>query len=108
MRAERDFEFDLLIHSPVRLAVLSVLSELEDADFVFLRETVGATDGNLSTHLARLEEAGYVRIRKAFANRKPRTTCAITPKGRKAFVAYLEHLERIVRTHRGVKGGRYA
>ena len=96
MSREHILELDPLIHAPVRLAVLSILVGVEDADFVFLRESVGTTDGNLSTHLAKLEEAGYVRIRKAFVGKKPHTTCAITKRGRRAFLAYLEQLERIV------------
>ena len=101
MNHEHILELDPLVHAPVRLAVLSVLAGAEDADFVFLRESIGTTDGNLSTHLARLEEAGYVRIRKAFVGKKPHTTCAITRRGRKAFVAYLEQLERIVQGQKG-------
>jgi len=96
MCPERILDLDPLVHAPVRLAVLSILAGVKDADFVFLRESVGATDGNLSTHLAKLEQAGYIRIKKAFAGKKPHTTCGITAKGRKAFIAYLEQLERIV------------
>ncbi len=101
MSHEHILELDPLVHAPVRLAVLSVLAGVEDADFVFLRESIGTTDGNLSTHLARLEEAGYVRIRKTFVGKKPHTTCAMTRKGRKAFVAYLGQLERIVQGQKG-------
>ena len=101
MSHEHILELDPLVHAPVRLAVLSVLAGVEDADFVFLRESIGTTDGNLSTHLARLEEAGYVRIRKTFVGKKPHTTCGITRKGRKAFVTYLEQLERIVQGQKG-------
>ena len=96
MNREGIFDLDPLVHAPVRLAVLSLLAGVEKADFVFLRESVGTTDGNLSTHLAKLEQAGYVRIRKTFLKKKPHTTCAITAKGRRAFVAYLEQLEQIV------------
>ncbi len=101
MSHEHILELDPLVHAPVRLAVLSVLAGVKDADFVFLRGAIGTTDGNLSTHLARLEGAGYVRVRKTFVGKKPHTTCAITRRGRKAFVAYLEQLERIVQGQRG-------
>jgi DNA-binding transcriptional ArsR family regulator len=100
MSHEHVLELDPLVHAPVRLAVLSILIGVEDADFVFLRDSVGTTDGNLSTHLARLEQARYVRIKKTFVGKKPHTTCAITKRGRKAFLAYLGQLERIVTRQR--------
>jgi DNA-binding MarR family transcriptional regulator len=97
---ERGFELDPLIHAPVRLKVLTVLSEAADADFVHLRNQTGTTDGNLSRHLTKLEEAGYIRVRKGFAGKKPKTTCSLTAKGRRAFVAYLDELARIVESAR--------
>jgi DNA-binding transcriptional ArsR family regulator len=96
MNREHILELDPLVHAPVRLAALSVLADVEDADFVFLRDSIGTTDGNLSAHLTKLEEAGYVKIKKAFVGKKPHTTCAITRRGRRAFVTYLKQLERIV------------
>ena len=84
---------DPVIHSQVRLAVLSVLVTVREAGFNFLRTATETTDGNLSTHLAKLEEAGYVRVKKSFAGKKPRTTCALTEKGRSAFSRYLKALE---------------
>lgn len=89
-------KLDPLVHAPIRLAILTLLADLERADFVFLREATETTDGNLSTHLRKLNEAGYVSIRKRFIGNKPRTTCAITKKGRRAYLRYLEQLERIV------------
>lgn len=83
---------DPVVHAQLRLAVLSVLVGVRSAEFTFLRETTGATDGNLSTHLAKLEEAGYVSVRKAFRGRKPVTSYAITAKGRQAFERYVEAL----------------
>ncbi|MBN1938173.1 MAG: transcriptional regulator [Candidatus Aminicenantes bacterium] len=85
---------DPIIHAPVRLAVLSLLVEAREADFNFLKTAAGTTDGNLSVHLAKLEEAGYIRIRKSFRGKKPLTTCALTEKGRTAFLDYLKSLER--------------
>ena len=103
--SERILELDPLVHAPVRLAVLSILAEAEGADFVFLREATGTTDGNLSSHLAKLESAGYVVIRKSFVEKRPHTTCSITRKGRRAFVGYLEQLARIVESSRVPKEG---
>ena len=89
-------ELDPLIHAPVRLAILSLLSGAEEAEFVYLREQVGATDGNLSIHLARLEEAGYVAVRKKFVGRKPRSFYRLTSKGRAAFAGYLTQLKALL------------
>jgi len=84
---------DPVIHAPVRLAVLSLLLSVREADFVYLKSAAGTTDGNLSVHLTKLEEAGYVAIRKSFRGKKPSTTCALTERGRKAFLEYLKSLE---------------
>jgi len=84
---------DPLIHSPLRLAVLSVLVSVQQADFNFLKKATDATDGNLSTHLAKLEEAGYIRMKKSFRDKKPLTTCSLTDKGRAAFGRYVKALE---------------
>lgn len=87
---------DETIHQKVRLGIMSALMARGECDFRFLKETLGVTDGNLSIHLARLEEAGYISVRKEFVQRKPRTTYTPTKKGEKAFQAYLAVLERIV------------
>jgi len=84
---------DPVIHAHVRLAVLSILASASDADFNFLKSATGATDGNLSTHLAKLEEAGYVRIKKSFRGRKPLTKCLLTERGRLALSRYVKALE---------------
>jgi DNA-binding PadR family transcriptional regulator len=97
MDHELILNLDPVIHAPVRLAVLSLLAGVENADFIYLRESTDTTDGNLSTHLSRLEEAGYIAIQKTFQGKKPRTVCAITEKGREAFIRYFEELEKIVR-----------
>lgn len=78
---------DPTIHAPIRLAVMTALSGVEGADFTYLLGITGATDGNLATHLRRLEEAGYVNIRKSFRRRRPHTRYRLTPKGRDAFAA---------------------
>ncbi len=87
---------DDVIHSRLRLAVMAVLASVERMEFTVLRDKVRATDGNLSVHLRKLEEAGYVRIEKRFADRKPRSDCSITEPGRAAFRAYVEQLGRMV------------
>jgi DNA-binding MarR family transcriptional regulator len=86
-------KLDPLLHSELRLAVMSVLVELEEADFVYLRETAKATAGNLSVQLDKLSEAGYILVEKTFEGKKPRTICRITPVGLAAFEAYVEALK---------------
>ena len=86
-------KLDPLLHSELRLAVMSMLVELEEADFVYLRETANATAGNLSVQLDKLSEAGYILIEKTFEGKKPRTICRITPEGLNAFEAYVEALK---------------
>src|SRR5262245_1871118 len=88
-------QIDDVIHGRVRLGVMAFLSAAEAAEFNTLKEKVGATDGTLSGHLRRLEEAGYIAIDKSFRNRRPLTTARITADGRKAFKRYLEALGRL-------------
>jgi len=95
----RDFDYqklDELIHSRIRLAIMAVLIAVDDAEFIFLREKIGATDGNLSIHLKKLEDAGYVSVTKQFVAKKPVTSYKLTRKGRKAFEKYLDNLEKMV------------
>lgn len=82
-------QLDPLIHAPVRLAVMTLLAQVVEADFSYLKEATGATDGNLSTHLTKLEDANYIRMKKGFIGKKPRTTCTITETGRDAYSGYL-------------------
>jgi DNA-binding MarR family transcriptional regulator len=96
----QDFSYqqlDDIIHSRIRLAILSVLIAIDEADFIFLREKVGATDGNLSTHLRKLEEAEYISVQKQFVDKKPQTTYKLTSKGRTAFEAYVNRLEAMIK-----------
>ena len=83
-------KLDPLLHSELRLAVMSVLVNLEEADFVYLREATGATAGNLSVQLDKLSEAGYITIEKGFKGKKPQTLCRISPAGLQAFSDYVE------------------
>ena len=89
-----------IIHQPVRLRIMASLATLDrhdQVDFAYLRDLHQLTDGNLGAHLAKLEQAGYIDVDKAFVDRKPRTFVAITPKGRRAFREHVKALERIVR-----------
>lgn len=86
-------ELDPLLHSELRLAVMSLLMSVEEADFGFLREQTGATAGNLSVQLDKLQKAGYIRVEKTFRGRMPRTVCTVTEQGVSAFEAYAEALK---------------
>ena len=86
---------DDVIHGRIRLGVVAYLSAVDSALFGELRDQVGATDGNLSAHLRKLEDAGYVRAEKSFVNRKPQTRLALTPAGRKAWKAWLDRIEAL-------------
>jgi len=93
MHSEKFSQLDLVIHSQIRLAVLSILMSVKSADFNYLKKTVGTTDGNLSIHLSKLEESGYISVKKSFKGKKPLTTCSLTEKGKDAFMKYLRALE---------------
>lgn len=90
-------EIDDVIHGRVRLAVMAFLSGAGAADFLELREKIGVTDGNLSVHIRKLEEAGYVEIEKRFRDRRPHTICRMTDKGREAWIAYIARMENLIR-----------
>lgn len=99
MVSESNFDhsqLDDLIHSRIRLAVMAVLASVKRAEFTFIRDKINATDGNLSTHLRKLEENGYVAINKRFEGRKPVTDVELTQKGRDAFATYVKHLEGLL------------
>lgn len=103
-----DFDYqqlDDIIHSRIRLAIMALLASLETAEFTYIREKTGATDGNLSVHLKKLEEAEYISVTKTFVDRKPVTIYTLNKKGRKAFELYVERLEQLLKqsTHFGVE-----
>jgi DNA-binding transcriptional ArsR family regulator len=79
---------DRVVHEPARLAIMAVLSACRSADFAFLLNATGLGKGNLSSHLSKLKDAGYVEITKSFKGSYPNTSCALTAEGRKAFNAY--------------------
>ena len=87
---------DEIIHGRVRLGIMAVLSGVETADFNTLKARLQTTDGNLSVHLRKLEDAGFVTVTKRFEGRKPLTEAAMTPEGRRAFVAYLDAMQGLV------------
>ena len=85
-----------LINEPARLAIMAALYDLEEADFVFLHRITGLTRGNLSSHIYKLAEGGYVEVEKKFIGKKPTTVCRLTPKGREAFERYIASLKELV------------
>jgi DNA-binding PadR family transcriptional regulator len=96
MNPEQILKLDPVVHAPIRLAILSILITIKDANFSYLKEAIGTSDGNLSTHLTKLETSGYVSIEKKFVGKKPQTICSITESGRAALSKHLEQLENIV------------
>ncbi|MBR3389612.1 MAG: transcriptional regulator [Prevotella sp.] len=88
---------DPLLHSELRLAVVSLLINVEEADFVYIKEQTGATAGNLSVQLDKLSQAGYIEVEKSFNGKKPRTTCRLTQQGLRAFEAYVEALKSYIK-----------
>lgn len=88
---------DPLLHSQLRLAVMSVLISVDAADFTFLKEKTEATAGNLSVQLDKLSTAGYIEIEKSFKGKRPLTTCRVTKKGVEAFEAYVQALKHYIK-----------
>jgi DNA-binding MarR family transcriptional regulator len=89
-------DINQLVHAPARLMMLSCLYVVESADYVFLMRQTGLTWGNLATHLAKLEEAGYVSVKKEFKGRKPHTTLSLTRQGRAAFREYKKSMQQVL------------
>lgn len=87
-------ELNPLLHSQLRLAIMSILMNVDEADFVYLKEKTESTAGNLSVQLDKLSTAGYIAVNKGFVGRKPRTVCTITDIGRKAFEEYVDDLRQ--------------
>lgn len=89
-------QLDPLLHSQLRLAVMSLLIGVDSAEFVFIKEKTGATAGNLSVQLDKLSRAGYISVSKSFKGKKPLTTCSITKVGIKAFEDYVNNLKQYI------------
>ena len=90
-------ELDPILHSQLRLSIMSLLIGVRSAEFTYLMEKTGATRGNISVQLKKLEEAGYIEIRKSFRRNYPLTTCYITQKGIKSFRDYVDALSDYIR-----------
>jgi DNA-binding MarR family transcriptional regulator len=93
-------QLDRVIHEKGRLAIMSMLAASPELSFTEMRDALGMTDGNLTTHIKALQQEGYVSVSKSYQNRRPLTTCTLTTAGRKAFTEYINVLERIVHQHK--------
>ena len=100
MNPEPFLQIDRVIHEKGRLAIMSMLAASPELSFTDLRDTLGMTDGNITTHIRTLQEAGYISVTKSFQNNRHLTTCSLTAAGRKAFTQYINFLERIVRQNK--------
>lgn len=96
MNPEPFLQLDRVIHEKGRLAIMSMLATDPELSFTELRDTLGMTDGNLTTHIRTLQEAGYVAVSKTYEKNRPLTTCSLTANGRKAFTTYIDLLEQIL------------
>jgi DNA-binding MarR family transcriptional regulator len=93
---EAFLQLDRVIHEKGRLAIMSMLAATPELCFTEMRDTLKMTDGNLTTHIRTLQEAGYVSVTKSFQNNRPLTTCSLTSAGKKAFTDYINLLEQII------------
>ncbi len=96
MNPEPFLQLDRVIHEKGRLAIMSMLAASPELSFTEMRDALAMTDGNLTTHLRTLQEAGYLSVTKSFHNNRPLTTCALTAAGKKAFTHYINLLEKII------------
>ena len=100
MKPDLFLQLDRVIHEKGRLAIMSALAAAPDLSFTELRTMLGMTDGNLTTHIRILQEEGFIAVAKSYQNRRPLTSCSLTPAGRKAFAAYINLLEQIVQQNK--------
>ena len=100
MNPEPFLQLDRVIHEKGRLAIMSMLAATAELSFTEMRDALNMTDGNLTTHIRTLQEAGYVSITKSFQNNRPLTTCSLTAVGRKAFTNYINLLEQIIQQNK--------
>ena len=89
-------EIDRLVHEPARLVILTILNQVESADFLFVLNQSGLTRGNLSSHMTKLEQAGYIEVEKEFVDKIPRTLLLITKEGQIAFESYREQMQKLL------------
>lgn len=100
MNPEPFLQLDRVIHEKGRLAIMSAMAASPELSFTELRDLLNMTDGNLTSHVRTLQEAGYVAVAKSFQDNRPLTTCSLTAKGRKVFAEYISLLEQIVQQTR--------
>ena len=100
MNPEPFLQLDRVIHEKGRLAIMSMLAASPELSFTELRDALEMTDGNLTSHLRTLQEAGYVSVAKSYENNRPLTTCSLTAAGKKAFTGYINLLEQVVQQNR--------
>ena len=100
MKPELFLQLDRVIHEKGRLAIMSALAATPELSFTELRDTLGMTDGNLTTHIRILQEEGFVAVAKSYQNKRPLTTCSLTKAGREAFASYIDLLEQIVKQNK--------
>jgi DNA-binding transcriptional ArsR family regulator len=98
-RIQEISELDRLIHEPARLTIMMILQGAGEADFLYLQREGGFTQGNLSGHLSKLEESGYVEIEKKFKGKVPLTVCRLTGKGSAAFLEYSQRMLKILQSN---------
>ena len=103
MNPETFLQLDRVIHEKGRMGIMSLLAASPEISFTDIRDTLAMTDGNVITHIRTLQDAGYVAVAKSYQNNRPLTTCSLTPAGRKAFAAYINLLDQIVRQSRSSK-----
>lgn len=96
MKNSAQFDFDSLLASKVRLAIVSALVTIEEAEFTELKYMLNLTQGNLSIHASKLEEAGYIKITKGFVGKKPQTTFKLTERGKQALLGYVNKLKQLI------------
>ena len=100
MNPEPFLQIDRVIHEKGRLAIMSMLAAAPELSFTEMRDALGMTDGNLTTHIRTLQEAGYLSVTKSYQKNRPLTTCSLTAAGKRAFMNYINLLEQIVRESR--------
>lgn len=101
MNPEPFLQLDRVIHEKGRMAIMSLLAAASELSFTELRDSLGMTDGNITSHIRTLQQAGYIAVTKSFQEKRPLTTCSLTPTGRKAFEDYINLLEQIVKQTKG-------
>jgi len=89
-------DLDPILHSQLRLSIVSILMSIEEANFNFIRESTNATSGNISIQIKKLQEAAYIKVKKSFKNNYPNTTLSMTDKGREAFENYVKNLKKYI------------